>query len=128
MTPSARRDLMSRNPWTSFLLGSGLLGLLGIAPAAAVSLNAVSPNPASPNRTVVAQVVTIIERDSDGPLVLELQRRLTELGIYDGPISGFFGELTEAAVIQFQQSQGLTADGIVGPTTAEALRAADSGG
>ncbi|MEO0408770.1 MAG: peptidoglycan-binding protein, partial [Cyanobacteria bacterium P01_A01_bin.135] len=47
---------------------------------------------------------------------------------YDGPISGFFGELTEAAVIQFQQSQGLTADGIVGPTTAEALRAADSGG
>lgn len=67
-----------------------------------------------------------LERGDSGDAVSVLQQRLTELGYYSGPISGFFGELTESAVIQFQQNRGLAADGIVGPTTTEALRRAPS--
>ncbi|GAB4471307.1 MAG: peptidoglycan-binding protein [Elainellaceae cyanobacterium] len=53
--------------------------------------------------------------------VAQLQTRLTELGYYDGPITGTFGPLTQEAVIKFQEAQGLSADGIVGPATASAL-------
>jgi|GEM_PF-1250221 len=63
-----------------------------------------------------------------GDRVAELQRRLADLGYYNGPISGYFGELTEAAVFDFQESQGLAVDGIVGIGTLNALRGAGSGG
>jgi N-acetylmuramoyl-L-alanine amidase len=43
------------------------------------------------------------------------------------PVTGFFGSLTKAAVVNFQKSQGLTADGIVGPKTYEALDKKSSG-
>jgi peptidoglycan hydrolase-like protein with peptidoglycan-binding domain len=57
-----------------------------------------------------------------GTQVLELQRRLADLGWYTGAETGFFGPETEAAVINFQEARGITADGIVGAETADALR------
>lgn len=68
-----------------------------------------------------ATVGGYLQLDDSGDAVAELQQRLTELGYYDGPISGYFGILTESAVMAFQQSQGLAADGIVGPSTVMAL-------
>lgn len=59
-----------------------------------------------------------------GEQVSVLQRRLTELGYFSGPVTGTFGPLTQTAVISFQQASGLTADGIVGTGTADALRRA----
>jgi len=64
----------------------------------------------------------VVQEGDRGALVEELQQRLTELGYYDGPISGYFGELTEAAVIRFQRDRGLNPDGIVGASTTAALR------
>lgn len=122
MTPFVHRALLISCPWMGLLLGSSILSLPSAAAQQPASLSL------SPQVITVAQAEAAIERDSSGPLVSELQRRLTQLGLYDGPITGFFGELTEAAVIQFQRSQGLTADGIVGPTTADALRAAGRSG
>ncbi len=53
--------------------------------------------------------------------VYELQTQLKKLGYYQGPITGFFGKLTEAAVKRFQEAKGLEIDGIVGEQTKLAL-------
>jgi lysozyme len=56
-----------------------------------------------------------------GPKVLAIQQALLDAGFDPGPLDGQFGPRTEAAVINFQNSCGLTADGEVGPQTAAAL-------
>ena len=56
--------------------------------------------------------------------VQSLQLRLRQLGWSPGPIDGLFGPRTEAAVVRFQRSAGLAADGIAGRRTSRALRTA----
>lgn len=65
-----------------------------------------------------------LEEGDQGPAVETLQNQLTSLGYYDGPITGFFGPLTETALIQFQRDKGLMADGIVGNATQSAIDSA----
>jgi peptidoglycan hydrolase-like protein with peptidoglycan-binding domain len=69
---------------------------------------------------------TKLQRDAenDDAVVLELQRALTAAGYDPGAADGTFGEQTEAAVIAFQQANGLSVDGRVGPETAAALNSA----
>ena len=50
-----------------------------------------------------------------------IQQKLKELGYYKGSVDGVYGQGTRSAVISFQKANGLTADGIVGPKTAQAL-------
>jgi len=57
-----------------------------------------------------------------GPLVTALQRRLRDMGFSPGRDDGDFGPATEAAVLAFQNSHGLLADGVVGARTAAALK------
>lgn len=54
---------------------------------------------------------------SSGPEVTKLQQRLKEKGFDPGGIDGKFGPGTEAALMAFQKSEGLAADGIAGPRT-----------
>lgn len=56
-----------------------------------------------------------------GPDVRNVQERMQQLGLYRGPLDGVFGPNTQAAVQAFQSQQGLVADGIVGPSTWNAL-------
>ena len=49
--------------------------------------------------------------------VKEVQKRLNQLGFAAGVEDGIHGIKTLAAVRKFQTSQGLTADGVVGPRT-----------
>lgn len=56
-----------------------------------------------------------------GDEVFTLQNLLNEWG-FACPPTGVFDENTEKAVRDFQQAQGLTADGIVGKRTWEALQ------
>lgn len=65
----------------------------------------------------------VLKRDSSGPDVMNLQSMLKQLGFDPNGIDGHFGPGTEAAVIAFQTSKGLVADGIVGPNTMAALQA-----
>lgn len=51
-----------------------------------------------------------------------LQRRLARLGDAPGPIDGRYGPHTTAAVIRFQEAQGLQVDGVAGPQTLTRLR------
>jgi len=69
---------------------------------------------------------TKLQRDaeSDPALVRQLQQALTAAGYEPGPADGTYGEQTEAAVVAFQQANGLSVDGRVGPETAAALNSA----
>lgn len=60
--------------------------------------------------------------NDNGEQIVELQQRLSDLGYFNGEFSGVFDYPTEAAVMQFQRDNGLTPDGIVGPSTESALR------
>jgi peptidoglycan hydrolase-like protein with peptidoglycan-binding domain len=65
-----------------------------------------------------------LSNGSSGNDVTRLQRLLVEMKLlgYTG-IDGSFGPVTQGAVESFQQSDGLTVDGIVGPMTWGALPA-----
>ncbi len=52
-----------------------------------------------------------------GPDIMEVQEILKKLGFYSSAVDGIFGKVTEAAVIKFQQSVPMTADGVVGSYT-----------
>lgn len=51
----------------------------------------------------------------------DLQKKLNSLGFNAGKVDGVFGPSTRRAVIEFQKSKGLVADGIAGPMTKAAL-------
>ena len=58
---------------------------------------------------------------STGEEVRTIQDKLKRWGYYDGQVDGIFGSGTRQAVIKFQRTNGLTADGIVGANTLRAL-------
>lgn len=62
---------------------------------------------------------------SEDAQVTQLQQRLTTLGFYSGPITGYYGSLTEQAVIKYQAAHSITETGDVGPSTRAALNAGD---
>ena len=57
-----------------------------------------------------------------GQDVSELQAKLSELGYSNVIVDGIFGETTEQAIINFQQSKNLTADGVAGQDTLQSLQ------
>lgn len=65
--------------------------------------------------------MSTLKEDSSGADVKKLQETLKERGFNPGIVDGDFGPATKAAVIAFQKSEGLLADGIAGPRTQSAL-------
>lgn len=63
----------------------------------------------------------VVANPQSGDDVLELQRRLTELGFDVGRVDGIFGARTGDALREFQRNVGLPADGTCGPGTFKAL-------
>ena len=51
------------------------------------------------------------------PTAREIQSALKNAGYYKGNIDGKVGPLTKKAILEFQESNGLQADGKVGPKT-----------
>src|SRR5437016_2419716 len=70
--------------------------------------------------------MTPLRQGSSGPEVTELQQKLKDLGFDPNGVDGNFGPGTRDAVIAFQQSKGLQADGIAGPATLAALGLGDA--
>lgn len=65
----------------------------------------------------------ILRRGERGEAVANLQRNLIRFGFQPGKPDGVFGYGTEAAVIAFQKSQSLIADGVAGQKTLAKLAA-----
>ncbi len=68
--------------------------------------------------------MSVLKQGSSGPAVIDLQTNLKRLGYELGPPDGRFGPATKKAVIAFQKSQSMKADGIAGPKTLAALSTA----
>lgn len=64
----------------------------------------------------------LIKKGMSGDRVLALQTKLKSLGYYDGSLDGNFGTGTLLAVIDFQASNGLKADGVAGSQTLQVLQ------
>lgn len=58
---------------------------------------------------------------ADTTRTMEIQRRLTEYGYYNGEINGYFDDLTVVAIKNFQADNGLSVTGAVDGSTASAL-------
>lgn len=52
----------------------------------------------------------------------KIQRALKSAGVYTGPVDGKIGPGTKEAIIEFQKSHGLKADGVLGRMTWKALK------
>lgn len=68
----------------------------------------------------VAQAA-VLKQGSRGDRVKTVQQKLIRWGYLKGSADGIFGAKTKAAVVAFQKKNGLTADGIIGTRTAQAL-------
>jgi hypothetical protein len=91
-----------------------------VTPVVATSTASSSPSAttSSNNGYVFTKLLAIGSR---GVAVTALQTRLTALGVYSGPVTGYFGTLTAAGVRKFQASEGLEQVGYLGPLTRAAL-------
>jgi peptidoglycan hydrolase-like protein with peptidoglycan-binding domain len=74
--------------------------------------------------TTTATTTTTPEQPTtpSGPAVADLQKVMTQLGYYTGPIDGVYSDATTAAVTEMQKDLGVTADGVYGPATDAALK------
>ena len=110
-------------PWKRFQEENGLTadGVAGTK-----TLNAVAAAVARKGGTPASggNAGTTLKLNSQGTKVSQLQTDLKQLGYYYADITGNFGERTEAAVKAFQKAKSLTADGIAGTKTLNAIAVA----
>ncbi|MEQ8752431.1 MAG: HEAT repeat domain-containing protein [Coleofasciculus sp. G1-WW12-02] len=103
----------------------GIGSLLGLEPAIAHPSVNLSPPlllAQSPSPKGIEELP--LQVGSRGETVQALQTRLKKLGYYEGDTDGVYGDTTRLAVIEFQESIDLDADGVVGLSTWTKLQAA----
>lgn len=61
------------------------------------------------------------KRGESSKEITEIQKALKDLKLFNEEATGYFGEVTEEAVVKFQKLHNLTPDGVVGPDTLKAL-------
>jgi peptidoglycan hydrolase-like protein with peptidoglycan-binding domain len=85
----------------------------------------VSEIPPPPPPTIAppptAASVSVKPGSADKPSSIEIQTALKNAGYYIGAIDGKIGRITTKAIEDFQEANGLVADGKVGPKTWSAL-------
>jgi len=77
--------------------------------------------PTTTKPTTTAKPTTVVKIGSRGNLVSQVQTRLKQQGLYTGATDGIFERGTQRAVIAFQRTKGLRADGVVGRRTLAAM-------
>ena len=107
-------------------IGFGFL-LSRMIPTAAEVQREMTPTPTkTPKPTDAPTPEPVLRTGSRGQEVKDLQSRLYSLGYYTGEIDGQFGAMTKEAVIDFQRTNGLEADGMVGSETKTLLFSANA--
>lgn len=86
-----------------------------------------SPSSSSSSSSSTVSDSSILRYGTRSDEVMKLQQNLTALGLYSGTISGHYGSITEAAVMNFQRKNGLSADGIAGAKTLAKIAEAVNG-
>lgn len=64
---------------------------------------------------------SLLKQGMSGDGVYQLQKKLSELGFYQGDLDGTFGSGTFEAVVSFQSNSNLEVDGVAGPATLREL-------
>ena len=88
------------------------------------SITTTTAQTATTSQTALPAPTVPLKPGDTGPQVRILQRALASLGFSPGKVDGNYGPSTQDAVSRFQRSVGITADGVVGPETRQALRTA----
>ncbi|MBV8480652.1 MAG: peptidoglycan-binding protein [Actinobacteria bacterium] len=91
------------------------------APTISVHVNTTPVTTAATTPSVKVLPSTTLKPGDTGAQVKALQRALKSLGYSVGAIDGQYGPTTKEAVASFQHDERLTADGIFGPKTLNAL-------
>lgn len=73
-----------------------------------------------------SKVTVALQKGDSGDAVKQLQERLQELGYFGGTVGGNYGDITVAAVKNFQSVAGLEADGVAGVNTLKKLFSDDA--
>jgi peptidoglycan hydrolase-like protein with peptidoglycan-binding domain len=100
------------------------------APALPQLRQAEVPQPVSQETTSsVAQPAPIVPNAPVGnKQVFELQKKLTELKLFDGTVDGFYGPMTARAIRAFEERNGMTPTGAISPGVVDAILRADTMG
>ena len=88
---------------------------------ASTAPSAPTAQPSQPTQAPSTSGYQTLSYGVSGEAVKNLQRRLKELGYFSGNVAGNYKDLTQAAVVAFQQAIGWTADGIATPELQEYL-------
>src|ERR1700760_3749507 len=114
----------------SGLVAAATIALAGVVPGiasaatthpAATARPAAVAHPAQPAAKASVPARRPLTVGMSGRDVRALQERLTQLKYFPGAVDGEFSQNTLEAVWAFQEAQGLSADGAVGPQTERAL-------
>jgi peptidoglycan hydrolase-like protein with peptidoglycan-binding domain len=98
------------------VLGTGMI----VAMTAGAAAGAASAAVASPHHAAVHESAALtwptVKKGAVGERVRTIQYLLNQRG-YKVTVDGTFGTTTQAAVVKFQKTIGVSSDGIVGPAT-----------
>ncbi|MGB3338105.1 MAG: peptidoglycan-binding protein [Devosia sp.] len=102
------------------------------------------PMPAPERQTAVAIPATPVTQETTGSVAtvppvmpgapvgntdaFAVQKKLTELGLFNGTVDGFYGPMTANAIRAFEQRNGLTPTGAMTPDVIDAILRADTAG
>jgi peptidoglycan hydrolase-like protein with peptidoglycan-binding domain len=122
----APRVLVATGVFVAFLLA--VLAAAGVFSSGAprttapiITTTAPPPTPPTTTRPATGPPATTLKPGDTGAQVKVLQRALSSLGYSARALDGQYGPATKQAVAAFQGAHGLTADGIVGSKTLQAL-------
>ena len=95
--------------------------LFGSLPGSAKTPASTTTAPTTTTKPTTTKPTTVVKIGSRGNLVSQVQTRLKQQGLYTGATDGIFERGTQRAVIAFQRTKGLRADGVVGRRTLAAM-------